>query len=407
MKKLNILIVSEHASNQFGGEAVLPLNYFMMLSQKNINAYLMTHERVRSNLESIKSIDQSKIVYIPDTQVHKFLFKIGKYLPDRISLITTGALMHLLTQGYQWFLTKKLINEKNINIIHEPSPVSPKQPSLMFSLGVPVIIGPMNGGMSFPAAFESMASKLEVYLYGFFRFLSSVLNLLIPGKFFADILLVANKRTALALPKFHLGKVVELVENGVFSTVDLRIKTPSEYTTILFIGRLVDWKAVDIVIDAIAKCDIKKIRLNIVGDGPDRLALESLAANKCPDKVIFYGQIPFAEINQYYDEADIFVLPSVRECGGAVVLEAMSRGLPVIATNWGGPTDYITVNTGILIDPVSRDYMVDRFAEYISLLANNNPLREQLGTAAIQHVKNNFLWEAKVDQVIDIYKTLV
>jgi glycosyltransferase involved in cell wall biosynthesis len=407
MKKLNVLIVSEHASNQFGGEAVLPLNYFMMLSQKNIDAYLITHERVRNNLESIKSIDQSKVIYIPDTQIHKFLFKIGGYLPDRISLITTGALMHLLTQGYQWFLAKKLVKEKNINIIHEPSPVSPKQPSLMFNLGVPVIVGPMNGGMSFPVAFESMASKLELYLYGFFRFLSSVLNLLIPGKFFADILLVANKRTALALPRFHLGKIVELMENGVFSTIDLKNKIPSEHITILFIGRLVDWKAVDILIDAVAKCNIKNIRLSIVGDGPDRSALERLAANKCPGKVIFYGQIPFAEINQYYDEADIFVLPSIRECGGAVVLEAMSRGLPVIATNWGGPTDYITEDTGVLIDPLSREYMVDSFAEHISLLANNIPLREKLGAAAIHHVKNNFLWEDKVDQVIDIYKTLV
>jgi glycosyltransferase involved in cell wall biosynthesis len=407
MKKLKVLIVSEHASNRFGGEAVLPLNYFMMLSQKNIDVYLMTHERVRSNLESIKSIDQGKVIYIPDTQIHKFLFKIGGYLPDRISLITTGALMHLLTQGYQWFLAKKLVKEKNIDIIHEPSPVSPKQPSLMFGLGVPVIIGPMNGGMSFPVAFESMASKLELYLYGFFRFLSSVFNLLIPGKFFADILLVANKRTALALPKFHLGKIVELVENGVFSTIDKKNKVSSEYLTILFIGRLVDWKAVDILIDAIAKCNIKNIRLNIVGDGPDRAALESLAANKCPDKVVFYGQIPFTEVNQYYDEADIFVLPSVRECGGAVVLEAMSRGLPVIATNWGGPTDYITVKTGILIEPHSREYLVDKFAEHISLLANDISLREELGAAAILHVKNNFLWEDKVDQVIDIYKTLV
>lgn len=407
MKKLKVLIVSEHASNRFGGEAVLPLNYFMMLSQKNIDVYLITHERVRSNLESIKSIDQGKVIYIPDTQIHKFLFKMGGYLPDRISLITTGALMHLLTQGYQWFLAKKLVKEKNIDIIHEPSPVSPKQPSLMFGLGVPVIIGPMNGGMSFPLAFESMASKLELYLYGFFRFLSSVFNLLIPGKFFADILLVANKRTALALPKFHLGKIVELVENGVFSTIDEKNKVSSKYLTILFIGRLVDWKAVDILIDAIAKCNIKNIRLNIVGDGPDRAALESLAANKCPDKVVFYGQIPFTEVNQYYDEADIFVLPSVRECGGAVVLEAMSRGLPVIATNWGGPTDYITVETGVLIEPKSREYLVDKFAEHISLLANDISLREKLGAAAILHVKNNFLWVDKVDQVIDIYNTLV
>jgi glycosyltransferase involved in cell wall biosynthesis len=315
--------------------------------------------------------------------------------------------MHLLTQGYQWVLSRKVIKEKGINIIHEPSPVSPKQPSLMFGLGVPVVIGPMNGGMSFPSAFEFMASKLELYLYGFFRFFSTIFNLIIPGKFFADILLVANKRTALALPKFRLGNVSELVENGVMSITDQKKKTPSEYLTIIFIGRLVDWKAVDIVIDAIAICNVENIRLNIVGDGPERAALESQVAKKCPDKVIFFGQVPFAEINQYYDEADIFVLPSVRECGGAVVLEAMSRGLPVIATNWGGPADYITAETGILIEPNSREYMVEQFAKQISLLAKDASLREKLGNAAILHVKENFMWEDKINKVIDVYQSLV
>ena len=107
MKNLKVLIVSEHASNTFGGEAVLPLNYFMMLSQRDIDTYLITHERVRKNLESIDTINQDRIIYIPDTAIHKFLYKIGSFLPDRISLITTGALMHLLTQIYQWFLAKK------------------------------------------------------------------------------------------------------------------------------------------------------------------------------------------------------------------------------------------------------------------------------------------------------------
>lgn len=407
MKNLKVLIISEHASNLFGGEAVLPLNYFILLSQRNIDTYLITHERVKKSLEQIESINQDHIIYIPDTRIHKLLFRIGSFLPDRISLITTGALMHLLTQGYQWFLSRKVIKEKGINIIHEPSPVSPKQPSLMFWLGVPVVIGPMNGGMSFPPAFEFMASKFEQYLYGSFRLFSSIFNLMIPGKFFADILLVANKRTALALPAFHLGEVRELVENGVLSIIDKKKKTASEFVNVLYVGRLVDWKAVDILIDAIAKCEVKNIRLNVVGDGPERAALESQVVKKCPDKVIFYGQIPFAEINQYYDEADIFVLPSVRECGGAVVLEAMSRGLPVIATNWGGPADYITAETGVLIEPHSRGYLVEQFAKQISILANDVSLREKLGATAILHVKENFMWKDKINKVIDVYQSLV
>ena len=407
MKNLKVLIVSEHASNTFGGEAVLPLNYFMMLSQRDIDTYLITHERVRKNLESIDTINQDRIIYIPDTAIHKFLYKIGSFLPDRISLITTGALMHLLTQIYQWFLAKKAIKEKNINIIHEPSPVSPKQPSLMFGLGVPVVIGPMNGGMSFPVAFEFMASKLEQYMYGFVRFFSSVSNVLIPGKFFAAMLIVANNRTAVALPFFRLGKVKALVENGVMSTLDQKKKNTTNVVNILFVGRLVDWKTVDIVIDAISKCKNTNIKLNIVGDGPERVALEKQAAEKCNEKVIFYGQVPYSEVNRHYDEADIFVLPSVRECGGAVVLEAMSRGLAVIVTNWGGPADYVTLDTGILIDPLSREYMIEKFSEHIDMLADNAALREKLGAAAILHVKKNFLWEDKINKMVDIYQSLV
>lgn len=407
MKSLKVLIVSEHASNTFGGEAVLPLNYFMMLSQRDIDTYLITHERARKNLESIKSINQNNIIYIPDTLIHKFLYRVGSFLPDRISLITTGALMHLLTQIYQWYLAKKAINQKGINIIHEPSPVSPKQPSLMFGLGVPVVIGPMNGGMSFPATFEFMASKLEQYMYGFVRFFSSISNLLIPGKFFADVLLVANNRTSLALPTFRLGKVKGLVENGVMSVIDTKKKSISTDINILFVGRLVDWKTVDIVIDAVSLCKNTNIKFNIVGDGPQRFILEKQAAQKSSGKVIFYGQVPHAEVNQHYDDADIFVLPSVRECGGAVVLEAMSRGLPVIVTNWGGPADYVTAETGILIDPISREYMVEQFSKYIDILADDVLLREKLGVAAILHVKRHFLWEDKITEMIDIYQSLV
>ncbi len=407
MKKLKVLIVSEHASNTFGGEAVLPLNYFMMLSQKNIETFLITHERVRENLKSIKTINQDNVIYIPDTLIHKFLYRVGRFLPDRISLITTGALMHLLTQAYQWFLARKVIKEKNINVIHEPSPVSPKQPSIMFGLGVPVVIGPMNGGMSFPTSFEYMASKIELYLYGVLRFLSSVFNVIIPGKLFAKVLLVANKRTALALPIFRLGEVKELVENGVMSTVDRKSINMSNSVNVLFVGRLVDWKTVDIAIDAISQCKSQNVRFSIVGDGPERAALEKLAADKCSEKVVFHGQVPHAEVNRHYDEADIFVLPSVRECGGAVVLEAMSRGLPVIVTNWGGPADYVTADNGYLIDALSREHMVNQFSKHIDLLAEDAHLREKLGAAAILHVKNNFLWEDKINKMIDIYKSLL
>lgn len=404
---LNILIVCEHASDVFGGEAMLPLNYFRMLSKTQHKPYLITHERVKDSIQQIKDIDQEAVFYLPNTKLHILLHRYSKILPERIGIVTFGFVMHLITQFYQWKVARQVIKAKNIDIVHEPAPVSATQPSVMFALGVPVIIGPMNGGMTFPKAFEHMSGRAEKVVYKLIRVFATLYNLLIPGKFFADMLLVANKRTANSLPKFRSGQVVELVENGTFTVKDVpTTSNKTEGLNVIYVGRLVDWKTIDIVIDAVAKTKTKA-QLKIVGDGVDRSALEQYALNKNVTNIEFIGLVPHAEVNRYYDEADIFVLPSIRECGGAVVLEAMSRGLPVIATNWGGPADYITEGTGFLVDPISRDYMVNEFARIIDELSLDPKLRSQVGSAAIQRIKTHFMWSDKVNTVVKYYKMLI
>jgi glycosyltransferase involved in cell wall biosynthesis len=85
----------------------------------------------------------------------------------------------------------------------------------------------------------------------------------------------------------------------------------------------------------------------------------------------------------------------------------MARGLPVIATNWGGPADYVTSETGVLVDPVSREYMVAEFARNIDLFASNAELRLRYGQAALAHVTKNFLWEKKVESMIQQYQSIL
>ena len=109
MDKLNILIVCEHASNVYGGEAMLPLNYFRLLSKdQNNQVYLITHARVKASIEQLVGIKQDQVFYVPDTKVHQVLNKYSSLLPDRISLLTFGFLMHLLTQFYQWKLAREI-----------------------------------------------------------------------------------------------------------------------------------------------------------------------------------------------------------------------------------------------------------------------------------------------------------
>lgn len=411
---MNILIVSEHASYEFGGEAVLPLHYFVQLRKKGLEVFLITHERVRKNLEKNPVIESDRVFYIPDTCMHIFLHKLSRYLPQRISVITTGAVMHLITQIYQWFLARKIIKKRSIDIVHEPAPVSPSQPSMMFALGAPVVIGPMNGGMNFPPGFEYMYGSTEKVMYAFIRFISHIANLLIPGKLFAKRLLVANKRTAKVLPYFSFGKTVQLVENGVFeSEINSALledkKSPSiEVTRLLFVGRLVELKALDILIESLVLLNDQNISLTIVGDGDQRSRLEQQVLDS-PFKlnVDITGWKSRDEVEEYYANADIFILPSLRECGGAVILEAMAKGVPSISLDWGGPQDYITPETGVLIQPSSKQDLIKQLAEKIRYLVDNKEITKKMGKNALIHVKEYFTWEKKAGDIMNIYSDVL
>ncbi|WP_013322088.1 glycosyltransferase family 4 protein [Gloeothece verrucosa] len=445
-ENLRILIVAENASLNFGGEAALPLHYFRVLRQRGYEVWMLVHERTRQELKAKFPQDFERIYFIPDTFLHRFLHKFNKPLPDRLYWFTFGLMMRLLTQILQYSIIKKLIREKKINVIHQPIPVSPKEPSLIFGLGVPVIIGPMNGGMNFPPAFEKKENLLKTQAVKIARWFSDLANILIPGKYLATTLLVANSRTREALPSIlHSKKIVELVENGVdlsvwqqkllnqygnrsvpqsWSENTLITEDSAQFnaqtepiTKFVYLGRLVDWKALDLLLMATKRVlEQIPIKLEIIGTGNQKSKLEKLAqelglmSDPSTEKIIdtdvvhFAGWLSQADCAKKLELTDALILPSLYECGGAVVLEAMAMSKPVIATNWGGPADYITENCGILVDPISKESFIQGLADAMIKFAKNPEMRQQMGEAGRQRVVNHFDWEKKVDFILRIYQ---
>ena len=103
--------------------------------------------------------------------------------------------------------------------------------------------------------------------------------------------------------------------------------------------------------------------------------------------------------------ADALVLSSLLECGGAVVLEAMAMAVPVIATNWGGPADYLDASCGILVEPISREGFIHKFSAALIKLATSADLRQQMGLNGQRRIKTEFDWDIKVDQMMNIYQS--
>jgi glycosyltransferase involved in cell wall biosynthesis len=404
---MRVCIVAEHASYKFGGEAVLPLHYFAGLRASGVEAWLVVHTRTQGELEAALPEERERMRFIRDAWFHKLLFRLSELLPRRIGEATLGLLSQLATQYLARKVVRELIARDGVDLVHQPIPVSPRFPSLMTGLGVPVVIGPMNGGMEYPQAFRGAESAFSRRAIAFGRSLSDFFNSLLPGKKRADVLLVANERTRLALPRGAQGRVIELVENGVqlktWSAVSAAKPAKARF---VFLGRLVDWKAVDVVIEALAS--VPEAGLVIIGDGPMREPWREAAWRLgVAERVNFTGFLPQTECAPYLKGSAALVLPSIYECGGAVVLEAMASGIPVIATNWGGPADYLDGTCGFLIEPSSRAALVEGFAAAMNQLAGDPELRDRLGASGRVRVEQQFDWDKKVDRMVEIYRSLL
>jgi glycosyltransferase involved in cell wall biosynthesis len=419
-----VLIVADHASAKFGGEAALALHYFRVLRARGAAVWLISHARTRDELTGLFGGD-ARIRFVEDTWLHRFMWRLGRRLPARLSYLTTGYIVRLSSQFEQRRLVRRLIAEERIEVIHQPMPVSPREPSVLFGFGVPVLIGPMNGGMEWPPSFSPPRGAFGRALFSLARASAGVLNGLLPGKRRAALLLVANERTRQALPAGINRPVVEMVENGVDFGVwreenvggGADIVASDDATTFVFMGRLVDWKAVDLLLQAFEQARRRAlIRLLIVGDGDERRGLENLARQlrvfAAPGHqptpitagcVAFLGWLPQTECARLMRQADGLVLPSLLECGGAVVLEAMAMAKPVIATAWGGPMDYLDDSCGILVPPAHRDALINGLADAMVRLAGSPAERVQMGENGYRKVRRLYDWEVKVDRMIGYY----
>lgn len=406
-----VLIAAEHASARFGGEAALPLHYFRVLKQRGVGVHLVTHARTRNELQSLYG-DDPAIHYIEDRIWHIVLWRIGALLPARLDYVTTGFASRLLTQFAQRRLVRRIVRSEGIDVVHQPMPVSPREPSVLHGLGAPLVIGPMNGNMAYPPGFAGRMA-IERRFVAAARSATRSLHRLLPGKLRAAVLLVANERTRAALPRGTAGRIVELAENGVDLSVFDAVQQPAadrddgDPTTFTFMGRLVDWKRVDLLLRAFARSvGHAPMALEIVGDGDEAAALRGLARELgIADRVAFRGWLDQRECARRLAATDALVLPSILECGGAVVLEAMAMARPVVATAWGGPLDYLDDDCGILVVANDERSVVDGFAEGMLRLARSPALRRRMGEAGRARVLRSFDWEVKVDRMLDIYRT--
>jgi rhamnosyl/mannosyltransferase len=174
---------------------------------------------------------------------------------------------------------------------------------------------------------------------------------------------------------------------------------------VLFVGRLVYYKGVDVLIDAMAHIHAT---LLIVGEGPLEAELRRRAVVRgIQDRVVFLGEVAAESLPAYYHASDVFVLPSVAntEAFGVVQLEAMAAGVPVVSTKL--PTGVSWVNedgvSGLLVapgDPIA-------LADSIGRLLADPVLRNRLGQNASRRAELLFSRDRMIESFKDVIEGAV
>ena len=202
------------------------------------------------------------------------------------------------------------------------------------------------------------------------------------------------------IPTFALGELADKhgssnpYAHSTISTItsmaDFKPEPKSDLASpprLLFVGRLALEKGVFDLLEAVHLANHQGLPLDltIIGDGPERERLERLTARHgLQGQVHFKGYVPAGGVLwQWYTQADMFILPSLSEAQGKVLIEAMSAGLPIIATRVGGIPSLIEhEKTGLLAPPHSPEGLLEEIRSLIQDPAKRRRLTENALAAA-------------------------
>jgi glycosyltransferase involved in cell wall biosynthesis len=419
-KRLSVLIVAANASAKWAGEAILPLHIFRGLRKAGHDAWMCVGNETKPELDELLGADAHRVSYVEDARMHSTIRWIQARTPSWLGSYPMYYTQVLITQRRQRDIVAQLINKLGIDVVHQPTPISPRAPSFLVNLPAPLVIGPMNGWMEFPPGFRFLQPRGIEGIKNLARSLANTLLGSADAKRHAEGLIVANQRTQNGLPSGVRGQIFRMVENGVVPEVWARgspeevaepmlVERPFE---IIYIGRLERWKGAEWLIEAVARaCKQVNCRLKIIGDlqgGNERQRLEEKVSRlQIGSTVEFLGWLPQERCAELLSKADVMVLPSVLDPGATVVLEAMAAGKAVIAAKWGGPEDILDDTCGILVEPRDPAFMVAGLEQAIVSLAQDRKRCAAMGQAGRAKVLSEYTWPTKIERLVEIYQEAI
>jgi len=409
-----VLIIAEACNPEWVSVPLVGWSHALAISKVSA-AHLVTQVRNRDAIERFGWREGVEFTAIDSEKVSRALWAVSQAMRGGegkgwTTVAAFKAPAYLYFERLFWQRFEAELRAGKFDLVHRITPLSPTTPSFLGKklarLGIPLVVGPLNGGVAWPKEFdkERRAEREWLsYVRGAYRLLPGQRSI----RRHATALVAGSSDTFGELRSVG-DRLVYLPENAVdperFVDVARPLRTDRPLR-VAFVGRLVPYKAVDMLLEASADLvRAGRASLIIIGDGPERQKLEGLVDTLgMRAGVEFTGWLEHTAIQERLREADVLGFPSIREFGGGVVLEAMALGVVPVVVAYGGPKELVTAESGIALPLGSRPEIVARLAQALDGLASDPRRVADMARAARARVVGYFTWERKAEQSLAIY----
>jgi starch synthase len=383
--------------------------------REHVEARVVTHARNRSDLEKAGWREGREFTAIDPGAIGTWVDRIGETVRRAAKLGTTWTTaIEAVTYSYfehlVWQRFGAAIRGGEFDIVHRLTPMSPTVPSpiarLLRGARVPFVWGPINGGVPWPKQFRDVLRREGEW----FSYLREGHRLL-PGYAIARnsaAALVTGSICAWEQMKGHHDRCIYVPENAI-DPDRFNVERPAGSEgplRIAFIGRIVPYKGADILIEAVAPLiRAGKAVVDVIGDGPEMISLRRRVAEaQIGEGVALHGWVDHREIANRLASSQVFAFPSIREAGGAVVLEAMALGMTPVVIDNGGPRELVSEKTGYRVPLGTRASVVTAFRKTLTMLAASPESVRAIGLRARDRVFRLFTWDVKARQIVQVYR---
>ena len=331
-------------------------------------------------------------------------------------------LYYYLWQIGTYFKGRKLHSEVGFDLIHHITFGRYWVPMFLAFLPTRIMLGPLGGGESTPAALRPLYSargKWLEFIRDTAHWMAEINPLMRASLRRASLVLATTGETAGRLKRAGCREVrvcthffpqwgTPYEQFRRFGQIGIRQADPFR---LISIARLVHWKGLHLSLPAYARFvrECPKSEYWIINEGPEMPRLRRMAQELgIADRVVFWGRLStLPEVYEKLAQCDVLVHPALHEAFGNVCLEAMAAGRPVICLDTGGPALQVTRDTGFRVRVDSPEQTIQGLAEAMISLHRDEAARVRMAEASRQRAKAMFHWEGRSEEMDKFYQQAV